>query len=596
MPLKDLPGYYPEILDGGLGVMPPSLAGLFGVVGVSQKGSTNVKFAIDPDDVEEEYGLGTLTEHVVDAFSNKAAQIGIRRCVDGEISAITHKEYGGTDSGGDASVATGYLSGAVSPASDRSFIILITASGDADDTRYKLSRNGGITWGPETKFIVTAEGPPRKSKIDMGNGTYIEFTEVASPNQDDSFVAGDEYRWSTTEAKASTSAILDAVQYLIDWTDPNGGQGFEYIYVSGLPPVDRTKINIASFWAGLATAAGNLWTQEYRPIWIMLNAPPMYDDGSETADDWIALLAQTSAENRNVRLSVNAGYSLLTDPGGETQVRAIGGCLAGLVSAAKLHHSVGWVRYMSLANSVAVYPYHPILQVDDEAIGTGDATQTTFSGVLANRNVRPWTFAPTDGTESFADNGDGTLTGSAGGSGTIDYDTGAYSVTFNTAPGASTAITADYTYVTNTEMDKGKLSQLNDARYITLRTWIGYGRIATDDWMMAPPTSDYFCIRNRRIVDEAVRMVGIANVPYTNSPGISEKDMGAYKADLSRPLEAMKITEEDSDKPIMDYALTLRPDDNVWSNGIIHCKVEIVPTPTKKKLEATFQLKTGIEK
>jgi len=36
MPLKDLPGYYPEILEGGLGVMPPSLAGLFGVVGVSQ--------------------------------------------------------------------------------------------------------------------------------------------------------------------------------------------------------------------------------------------------------------------------------------------------------------------------------------------------------------------------------------------------------------------------------------------------------------------------------------------------------------------------------------------------------------------------------
>ena len=96
-------------------------------------------------------------------------------------------------------------------------------------------------------------------------------------------------------------------------------------------------------------------------------------------------------------------------------------------------------------------------------------------------------------------------------------------------------------------------------------------------------------------MDECVRMVGVANMPYVNSPGITEKDLSAYKADLSRPLEAMKITEEDTDKPIMDYVLILRPDANIWSNGIMHCKVEIVPTPTKKKLEATFQLRTKVE-
>lgn len=51
------------------------------------------------------------------------------------------------------------------------------------------------------------------------------------------------------------------------------------------------------------------------------------------------------------------------------------------------------------------------------------------------------------GQESFTDNYDGTLTGSAGGTGTINYITGAYSVTFVTVPPAGTDnVTADYQY------------------------------------------------------------------------------------------------------------------------------------------------------
>lgn len=45
----------------------------------------------------------------------------------------------------------------------------------------------------------------------------------------------------------------------------------------------------------------------------------------------------------------------------------------------------------------------------------------------------------TDGTETFTDNLDGTLTGSAGGTGTINYMTGAYALTFAGAAGSVTA-------------------------------------------------------------------------------------------------------------------------------------------------------------
>jgi hypothetical protein len=605
MPLRDLPGYYPEILDGGLGVLPPSTAGLFGVVGESQKGTTSIKFATDPDDVAEEYGLGSLAERVYDAFTNRAVQLGIRRptpTIAGSVSPVTQKAVGNpTTAGGKAAVAAGKNLGVDHPYNNRWFIIRITAGGKLSEARYQLSCNNGVTFGPELKFVKTGEDSGKPvSTIDMGNGTYIQFTEEASPDESDSFVAGDEYRWSTTASKATSNEILDSVADLINWTDPNGGQGFEYIYVATFPSIttttrDDVKTGIEGFLADLASKAQMLWTQDSRPIWIMVDMPSIEetrpDDQDEwNFDEWMELLNDVSASSRDVRISVNAGYALLTQRG-EMQIRPVGGCLAGLVSNAKLHHSVGWVRYMKIVNSVRVEPYHP------QKEGYKDYV-TAVTGTLDNFPVVPWSLRfeidETGGVpeKTIIDGGDGKLYDAGTNCGTINYETGAFTITGITP---DTSNEAYYLYYSKEEVDKGKLAQLNDARYISLRNWIGYGRIATDDWMFAPATSDFYCIRNRRIMDEAVRMVGIANVPYTNSPGISDRDMAAYKADLSRPLEAMKITEENTDKPIMDYALTLTPDANIWSNGIVHCKVEIVPTPTKKKLEATFQLRTKIE-
>lgn len=50
----------------------------------------------------------------------------------------------------------------------------------------------------------------------------------------------------------------------------------------------------------------------------------------------------------------------------------------------------------------------------------------------------------TDGTETFYDKKDGTLLGNKGGTGTINYATGEFSITFNTAPANAQAITSNY--------------------------------------------------------------------------------------------------------------------------------------------------------
>lgn len=79
----------------------------------------------------------------------------------------------------------------------------------------------------------------------------------------------------------------------------------------------------------------------------------------------------------------------------------------------------------------------------DNNIDLGDGG-VSYSGTLSVHPIAAGSFAPTDGTETFTDNGDGTLTGSAGGTGTINYTTGAWTLTFNAVVAANTNIYAHY--------------------------------------------------------------------------------------------------------------------------------------------------------
>jgi len=80
-------------------------------------------------------------------------------------------------------------------------------------------------------------------------------------------------------------------------------------------------------------------------------------------------------------------------------------------------------------------------QDNNIALGNGGKV---YSGTLATHPIVAGSFSPSDGTESFTDNGDGTLTGSAGGSGTINYSSGAWTLTFNANVPNNTNIYAIY--------------------------------------------------------------------------------------------------------------------------------------------------------
>lgn len=78
------------------------------------------------------------------------------------------------------------------------------------------------------------------------------------------------------------------------------------------------------------------------------------------------------------------------------------------------------------------------------AVGTGVAS---YNGVLSTFPIRAGTFTATNSVESFSDNGLGVLTGTVGGSGTINYTTGAWTLTFNSAVIAGVIIRGAYTYL-----------------------------------------------------------------------------------------------------------------------------------------------------
>jgi hypothetical protein len=82
--------------------------------------------------------------------------------------------------------------------------------------------------------------------------------------------------------------------------------------------------------------------------------------------------------------------------------------------------------------------------IEQIATGNGGATYTGTLGVFP---IVAGSLSITDGIESFVDNGAGILTGSLGGTGTIVYSTGVYSITF--ASVVAIGIGIDATYVTN---------------------------------------------------------------------------------------------------------------------------------------------------
>lgn len=102
----------------------------------------------------------------------------------------------------------------------------------------------------------------------------------------------------------------------------------------------------------------------------------------------------------------------------------------------------------------ALHPYGSPRAI---AMADGDGAGKSFTVTLGS--IVPGTLSISDGVEAFTDDGFGTLTGDANGSGKVDYATGRCAVTFNAAPAEGVEVSASATYtpagILLRDMDEG---------------------------------------------------------------------------------------------------------------------------------------------
>ena len=107
-----------------------------------------------------------------------------------------------------------------------------------------------------------------------------------------------------------------------------------------------------------------------------------------------------------------------------------------------------------------------------EVLATGDGNTKAYTGTLGDFPVEPGTVVITDAVETFADDGVGRLVGDAGGTGTIDYRTGDYAITFAVNVLLASDVEADY----STTFD-GVLDEEVDTAASPAGLYVGHGTV-----------------------------------------------------------------------------------------------------------------------
>lgn len=204
--------------------------------------------------------------------------------------------------------------------------------------------------------------------------------------------------------------------------------------VSGSPTLAAAPLQLNTFldandipipFAG-TTAAGYSWQSS---AWTSLGT---FAVGAISGWQFSQFGDQFFAIPTPASLSVSGGALFQVTPAGAVAPSAVLNAPAGRV--------MGVVGQFLMIGDIY---YEPLSPPTIAPIGTGNGSQTTFTGNLNSTNVPALAtsiiiFAP---TQVAHDNGSGVLTGT-GVSGTINYETGAISVTFTTAPTSGTSISA----------------------------------------------------------------------------------------------------------------------------------------------------------
>jgi len=269
------------------------------------------------------------------------------------------------------------------------------------DTEYRAiyirneneEETGTATGGSSNTLVDTS----KSWASDEWGGYYIMITGSTGAGQ-------------IREIQSNTS---DTITVASNW-NINPASGSQYVIFDNLlgTRIELDTEPLGELETGTATGGGSNTIQDAGKSWTT----------DEWANKYIAILSGSGI--REVRQIIsNTDTTITVDENWETQ-------------------PTSGSAYKIMDNTIE-FGYEET-KVNDEVIATGDGSQVTFSGTLNNAPILERYLQITDDTETFFDDGAGNLTGDKGGNGTINYTTGAYSVTFNSAPAYGQSIKADY--------------------------------------------------------------------------------------------------------------------------------------------------------
>ena len=257
--------------------------------------------------------------------------------------------------------------------------------------------------------LIDPENTPKDSSQDSKNWITQDGKIILAGGRkalgDEGLIGRTNMLWYGYKAKGGKvlyRKINDKIQYLLvdTWTD----------VITGLTDIDMSVANYSSL-AGAFTLFCNA-----DGFWMVNNAHPAS-----------AIDLYDSTKNYKGYILIDKGRALLWNrPGDKT----------GLYGS--------WIdkqnstSYTNVA-SEAIGALGSITYTGTLAFKAGGARRNCFGGSSSGAF---FTGTVAAGTETFVDNYDGTITGSRGGTGTINYNTGAYSVTFSAI--TTGAVTSNY--------------------------------------------------------------------------------------------------------------------------------------------------------
>ncbi|MTI82742.1 MAG: DUF2586 family protein [Firmicutes bacterium] len=325
--MPGLPDVDVNILDGGLGVLPPSASGLQAKVGVCSAGTVNgITSITDPEQIVDKLGTGPLVNALFDSFAGGARIVYAVRA-EGDIAGTLGEVSSVKTGQGDMTV-----SGA--PLDAYSAVVEIMDGGALNEATFRYSLDGEDTWSK--KITVPELGPYEIS----GTGITLTFSEFET-DPADSFAAGDKYTFSSVAPQASVVNVNAAVDSLL-----SSSYLYEFIHIVGESD--------AAMWAAADVKAVEA---EGNYCYLHMLCEARGPDDGEDADAWTQALLDEIANFASTRVSICAARGEILDMNTGRQVdRNSAGLYAGRVSSTNVQESPGKVRLGPVSGMLALKP------------------------------------------------------------------------------------------------------------------------------------------------------------------------------------------------------------------------------------------------